>query len=71
MKVKNNKIDPDALMTMTKAMYGDDTSKLDLAREMSTTCADVTDGDRCDAAFAIVKCIKKVAVDKGYTRENW
>lgn len=69
--MKDNKINLEGVIASTKVMFGDDASKIEMAREMSTACADVTDGDRCEAGLKIFKCIKKFAADHGISRENW
>lgn len=36
------------------------------AREVGSACVEVTDGDRCIAAFMIIKCIHETVAAKGY-----
>lgn len=42
-----------------------DPAKVDAAREVGQACADVTDGDRCEAAIKIFQCLHETAVAKG------
>lgn len=43
---------------------------MELANEMVVGCADVTDGDRCEAAVKIFACMKNIAVAKGLTADD-
>lgn len=43
---------------------------MELANEMVVGCADVTDGDRCEAAVKIFACTKNIAVAKGLTADD-
>lgn len=42
-----------------------DPSKADMAREIGAPCVDVTDGDRCEAAFKVFHCLHESAIAKG------
>lgn len=42
-----------------------DPAKVDAAREVGQACADVTDGDRCEAAVKVLQCLHETAVAKG------
>lgn len=48
-----------------------DPAKVDAAREVGQACADVTDGDRCEAAIKILKCLHETAVAKGLKEAHW
>lgn len=37
-----------------------------LGREVASQCADITDGDRCEAAYKIYHCLHDAAVAKGW-----
>lgn len=62
---QGNKLDVEGAVAIVEKAYDGDASKLQLAREVATACADVTDGDRCEAAFKIFECSHKIALDKG------
>lgn len=64
-KIKDNKINVEATVSVTKMAFDGDAEKMALAREFATACADVTDADRCQAAFKVFECMKKLAIDKG------
>lgn len=57
-------------MDVAKTAYGGDASRMEFAREMATSCADVTDGDRCEAAAKIFACTKNLAVARGLTPDD-
>lgn len=45
--------------------YDGDAEKMALAKEFATACADLTDADRCQAAFKIFECMKNLAIERG------
>lgn len=48
-------------------IFDDDEKKVEQVRIVATECADVTDGDRCEAAFKIMECAVKAGKERGYT----
>lgn len=62
LKSKNNKVDVEGFVALSSKM---DPTKADLAREIATTCADITDADRCEAAFKGYHCLHETAIAKG------
>lgn len=69
-KLKDNKLVIEAVVGVAKKMFDGDAAKMDLAREFATGCADITDGDRCEASFKIFECIKGAAKAKGLTSDD-
>lgn len=47
-------------------LFDDDPTIVDEARVIVNECADVTDNDRCEAAYKIVKCAVSVVKEKGF-----
>lgn len=64
-------MDVETLVAMAKMGFDGDAAKMDLARELSTNCADITDGERCEAAFKIFGCMKDQAIAKGLTPDDF
>lgn len=60
--IKDNKLDLDGSIALVNKA---DPSKADAAREIGAACADVTDGDRCEAAYKVFHCLHEQAVAKG------
>lgn len=67
-KFKDNKLDFDGFVAMVTQL---DASIADTAREIGKGCADVTDGDRCEAALKVCHCVHEAAAAKGITPENF
>lgn len=60
--IKGNKLDIEGSVALAVKI---DPAKGDLAREIGSPCVDITDGDRCEAAFKIFHCLHESAVAKG------
>lgn len=61
--MKNNKLDPDAAVALWLKNHPE--TNEGAAREVAAQCVDVTDGDRCEAAYNIFHCLHDAAVAKG------
>lgn len=46
-------------------VFGADDPRVKFARTISTTCADITDADRCEAAEKMHECANKKAKELG------
>lgn len=60
--IKDNKLNMDGSMAIANKI---DPSKADVAKEIFSACTDVTDGDRCEAAYKVFHCLHETAVSKG------
>lgn len=63
--MKNNQVDVDGVTSVTKMAFENDAAKVQTATELAKACVGVTDTDRCEAAYKIFECGRKVAMDKG------
>lgn len=61
-KFKGNKLDLDGSVALAVKI---NPAKADLARELGSPCVDITDGDRCEAAFKVFHCLHESAIAKG------
>lgn len=50
--------------------FDGDAAKIQTARDLASGCADVTDADRCEAAFKIFECGHHAVKAKGTTFED-
>lgn len=64
-KIQDKKTNVEATVKLAKMSYGADDPRVELARTISTTCADVTDADRCEAAGKIHECATEKAKELG------
>lgn len=65
-QLKDNKINAETTISVIKMLFDDDPTIVDEARVIVNECADVTDNDRCEAAYKIVKCAVSVVKEKGF-----
>lgn len=63
--MKNNKLDVETTIEMSKIEFSDDADILKLVIDISNECADATHEDRCEAAYAILKCSEDAARSRG------
>ncbi|XP_075233510.1 uncharacterized protein LOC142331464 [Lycorma delicatula] len=64
--LKNNKISKEDLMNYTQNLYQDDNEKQEKATDVTDKCikeGEESNGDRCEVAFNLVKCVQKNAPD--------
>lgn len=64
-KMKNNKLDIEATIEMTKIEFSEDPEILKIVIDISNECADASDEDRCEAAYKIMKCSDDAARSRG------
>lgn len=68
--MKNNKIDIESVIAIAKKAFDDDATKVQMARDLANDCADITDGDRCEAAIKVFECGHISAKSRGMTFED-
>lgn len=56
---------PEGAAFVAGAVMDEDDPRVDQARQMALACVDVTDADRCEAAFKIFECAHNFASSKG------
>lgn len=64
-QMKNNKLDVEAIIELAKIQFDNDPDIMDMVIDISNECADATHEDRCEAAFAIMKCSDDAATSRG------
>lgn len=69
-QIKDNKVDADGAAAIAKMAFDGDAAKIQTARDLASGCADVTDADRCEAAFKIFECGHHAVKAKGTTFED-
>lgn len=52
-------------MNMVKEAFGDDAETLNTAKEVVGACISVTDADRCESTFKIMKCTDQEVKARG------
>lgn len=62
--MKDNKLGKNTEKKFGK-LTGKDEEKKKKAQEIATACAEVTHEDKCEAASAILQCIKKESESRG------
>lgn len=68
--MKDRKIDPDGVTALANKSYGDDTSKVEIAQGIASTCIGITDDDRCEAAFKIFECMHNNVQSEGISIDD-
>jgi hypothetical protein len=63
--IVNNKLSKDGFLKKVAMATGNDAEKIAKAGEVADACADITDEDRCEAAFKIGKCVKEESEKRG------
>lgn len=64
-QIKDNHVDIEATVEMAKSAYGTDEDQSKIVREISNECASITDADRCEATFKIMKCYEQAVKSRG------
>lgn len=68
--MKNNQPDVEGTVAVATMAFDGDADKVEVARHLATTCAGITDGDRCEAAAKIVECGRSAAKDRGISFDD-
>lgn len=68
--MKDNKANEEGAAAIAKLAFDGDAAKIQTARDLAQACADVTDADRCEAAFKIFECGHNAVKAKGTTFED-
>lgn len=68
--MKNNRLDVEGSTNVASMIFDGDAAKIKAASEVGKECADVTDADRCEAAFKIFECCHTVSISKGLNFEE-
>lgn len=59
-------MDTDFALSTAKEAFAGESEKIQAVRDIITTCADVTDVDRCEASSKIFACAGVFSESKGY-----
>lgn len=68
--MKNNQVDVEGTINLTKMAYADGEEKSKKARDLANDCSSVTDTDRCEAAAKIFDCGHTAFQARGFSFEN-
>lgn len=68
--MKSNRLDLEGSANVAAMIFDGDATKMKAAEEVGKECADVTDADRCEAAFKIFECCHDASVRKGLDFEK-
>ncbi|XP_055300730.1 general odorant-binding protein 28a-like [Sitodiplosis mosellana] len=63
--LKDNKGNMEGYVGLAKEVFGNDVANIQKATEIANECANVSDTDRCEAAFKVVKCADAAAQARG------
>lgn len=69
-QLKDNKSNLDGVAALARMAFDGDATKIQTARDLSLECADITDADRCEAAFKIFECGHSAVKSRGITYED-
>lgn len=61
---------PEGTAIVAKLAFDGDAAKVQLFSDLAVECGDITDSDRCEAAFKIVECGHHGIKSKGMTFED-
>lgn len=61
----NNRLDVEYVVDLARMALDDDTTKVNIVREVAIECANLTDADRCEAAARLYNCIHDKVNAKG------
>ena len=50
--------------------FDGEAAKVDVARDLATACASVTDADRCETVTKIMECGHNTAKERGFSFEQ-
>ena len=65
-QIKDNKLSAGTIKATAGAFMAKDASKKEKLEEVVDACADVTNDDRCEAAYEIWLCIAKECKDRDF-----
>lgn len=68
--MKNNQVDVENIIALADRAFDGEAKQVQMARELASDCANVTDADRCEAAIKVFECGHIAAKTRGMTFED-
>lgn len=70
-KIKDRRLDLDGITALANKSYDGDSNRVETTRRIASACLDVTDEERCEAAFKILTCMHKDAESRGISKDDF
>lgn len=68
--MKNNQADIEGTVSVATMAFDGDVTNVGIVKSLATSCAGVTDADRCEAAEKIMDCGRSAAKSQGLSFDD-